>query len=398
MSRLPTVFIQPRKARPFFGRHPWVFDQAIDRIEGEPAPGEAVRVMSADREFIAYGLFNPTSTIRVRLVSWEKDQPIDDALLVSRLERAIRFRHQRLGMDDPRGACRLFYSESDGLPGLIVDRYADVLTIVFTSLALAQRQEIVVRTLERLLHPRGIYRRSEKYVAELEGMEEHDGLLAGTVPETPLLIREHGIDYAVDVRAGQKTGMYLDQRENRLAVCRYTQHQDVLDVCCHGGGFGLTALRHGKAKSVLGIDSSPAAVRLAQDNAERNELPLEVECEDAVPAMHRLRREGRRFGVIILDPPKFARNLGALAAARRGYDQLNRAALELLEPDGILVSCSCSGVLEPAVFVDILAEASKTIGRELHVLEERGQAADHPVSTYCLETRYLKVVIARAVG
>jgi 23S rRNA (cytosine1962-C5)-methyltransferase len=397
MSTLPTVVIHQKKARPFFGRHPWVFQGAIDKTVGEPAPGDVVRVVTFDKEFIAYGLWNPDSNIRVRLYSWEHGQPLDAAMIARRLEAAVHARTE-MGLSDPKGACRLVYSESDGLSGLIVDRYADVLVVQFTSKALATHEATVVETLERLLSPKSIVRRVDRVMNDLEKMSLEDAVLVGEPPGGPFTVVENGLHWHVDVMTGQKTGLFLDQRDNRVGLCRYTPGKDVLDVCCYGGGFGITAMKLGKAKSLVGIDASGPAVALAQRNADLNDVAAEFVNGQAVPAMQELAREKRKFGVVVCDPPKFAKKAGDVDSATKGYEWLNRSALDLLEPGGILCTCSCSGHLSQADFLDVLASASQKVGKPIQILEQRGQAIDHPISAYCLETAYLKCVIARVAG
>lgn len=396
-DRIPRVILQPRKARPFFGRHPWVFEKAIERVEGDVSPGQLVQLHTHDKEFIAYGLFNPNSKIRVRLYSWDKEKPFDESMLGSRIERAIRMRHEDLGLGDPAGACRLVYSESDGLSGLVVDRYADILVVQFTSLAMAKFESFIITKLQEILQPRGIYRRTERGIGELEGLDTDDGPLAGDIPEEPITIKENGLELLVDPKTGQKTGAFLDQRDNRTASLRYSAGRSVLDLFCYGGAFSLNAAKNGGASSVTGIDASGTAILLAQENAKRNGIQAEYFKEDAAAALAGFAREKRRFGMIFCDPPKFARTAGAVAGAIRGYEQTNRQAIELLEPGGILVSCSCSGHVSAEQFLEILAQSAQNAKRELQILEQRGQAADHPVSLFCLETSYLKCVIARCV-
>jgi 23S rRNA (cytosine1962-C5)-methyltransferase len=394
MSVQPTVVLQQKKARPFFGRHPWVFQGAVDKVLGDPAPGDSVRVVTFDKEFIAYGLYNPESNIRVRLYSWEHGHPLDAAMIAGRIEVAIRARHEDMKLGDPKGACRLVYSESDGLSGLVVDRYADVLVVQFTSKALAAHESTVVEALERLLKPRSIVRRTDRAMNDLEKMTLDDVVLAGETP-SGFTVVENGLEWNVDVMSGQKTGLFLDQRDNRLGLCRYTPGKDVLDVCCYGGGFGITAMKRGDAKSLVGIDASGPAVALAQRNADLNDVAAEFINQQAVPAMQDLAREKRTFGVIVCDPPKFAKKAGDIDHAAKGYEWLNRSALDLLEPGGILCTCSCSGHLSQDDFLHILASASQKAGKPIQILEQRGRAIDHPVSAYCLETAYLKCDIAR---
>lgn len=367
----------------------------MDKVLGDPQPGDTVRVTTFDKEFIAYGLYNPDSNIRVRLYSWEHGRPLDEAMIAARIEAAVRARHEHMRLGDPAGACRLVYSESDGLSGLVVDRYADVLVVQFTSKAFALLETTVVETLKRLLEPRAIIRRCDRVMNDLEKMTLEDAVLVGDPPKGAFIVVENGLEWHVNVMSGQKTGLFLDQRDNRLGLCRYTEGKGVLDVCCYGGGFGVTAMKLGKAKSLTGIDASGPAVALAQRNADLNDVSAEFINQQAVPAMQELAREGRRFGVVICDPPKFAKKAGDVDHATKGYEWLNRAALDLLDPGGVLCTCSCSGHLSQADFLDILASASQKAGKPIQILEQRGQAIDHPVSAYCLETAYLKCVIAR---
>lgn len=382
-------------ARPLFGRHPWLFAAAIDRIDGLYEPGDSVRVLSNEGQFVAHGLINPHSKIRVRLYSWEPDQPVTSDLINHRIEQAVRLRNEALGLGDPAGACRLVYSESDGLSGLVVDRYADTLVVQFTSLAMARHEAAIVDCLRSLLSPRGIYRRTERGMGSLEHLDLDDRLLWGEVGDQPISIVENGLTLRVDVREGQKTGAFLDQRDNRLALCRYVSGRSVLDLFCHSGAFGLLAVKRGGASSLTAIDVSASAIALARENARLADVDADFRQQEVTPALTQLRREGRRFGVIICDPPKFARSTAAIERALHAYEQLHLAAIELLEPGGILLACSCSGLVSPAQFVQTVAQASQRARRHLLLLEQRGQAPDHPISVYCLETGYLKCLIAR---
>lgn len=328
VEKLPRIFLQAKRARPFFGRHPWVFESAIERIEGTPEPGSQVRVDTFDKEFIAYGLYNPHSKIRVRLYSWDRTQPFSEAMLTDRIAEAVRFRHETLGLADPQGGCRLVFSESDGLSGLTVDRYADVLVVQFTGLGLAGFESLVVAKLNELLHPRTIVRRTDRNIGELEGLDIADAVLAGDPNTGSVSILENGMRFAVDPAEGQKTGAYLDQRDNRVAIRRYAKNRHMLDVFCHGAGFGISAIKAG-AKSLTAIDISGSAIALAQKNVDANDVGAEFINADAVSAMEQLRRDGRRFGLVVCDPPKFARTAGAIENARRGYERINRLAIDL---------------------------------------------------------------------
>ncbi|MGA2034049.1 MAG: class I SAM-dependent rRNA methyltransferase [Thermoguttaceae bacterium] len=387
--------MKPRKAKPFYGRHPWVLDSAIGRIEGSPADGDVVDLVSDRGEFIARGIFNSRSRIHVRLYTWDAAQSLDEAFWRGVLEKALKLR-QRLGYGDPEGAARLVFSEGDGLSGLIVDRYAGYLAVQVTALAMAVRLPQIAALLVDLVRPQGIMLRTEPDIVRAEGLDLRDGPCWGQMPEGPLPVRDQGLWYAVDLAEGQKTGLYLDQRENRKAAARYVAGQRVLDMFCYTGGFGLAAAALGRAREVLGFDSSQKALAVAGANAQRNGLSnVHFAQGEAFDTLQSLAAAGERFGAVILDPPKFARKRSAVDDALRAYQRLNRLALGLLEPGGILVTCSCSGHVSRDDFLMMLAGVAQQSGRDVQVLEQRGAAPDHPVAVTCLETEYLKCLICR---
>jgi 23S rRNA (cytosine1962-C5)-methyltransferase len=391
----PRVVLQPKRARPFYGRHPWVYPGAIAAVEGEPADGAEVDLYAHGGRFVARGLFNSRSKIRVRLYSWEPDLPLDRAFFQSRIEAALHLRRNILGLDRSGQACRLIFSESDGLSGLTVDRYDRWLAVQFTSLGMAQRRDMLTHLLVDLTNPEGIYLRTERGIGALEGLDLHDGLLWGEVPTDPVPIDEDGLRFLVNIAEGQKTGFYLDQRDNRRAVARMAAGRCVLDVFCYSGGFGLHCARAGAA-SVLGVDVSEPALALARENARINELTnLTYERADVFEFLDAQAAAGARFDLIVLDPPKFARSRNAVEEALRGYRRLQTLALRLLVPDGILVTCCCSGLIQMDMLDELLAQLAAEERRNVQILERRGQAADHPVSATCLETGYLKCVISR---
>lgn len=395
---MPTrIILKPRRARPFYARHPWLFAGAIDRIDGAPVNGDEVAVHAHDGQFIAWGLFNSNSQIRVRLYSWDQAQHLEPGFWKGRIDDAIRLRHEVLKLDDPHTACRLIFSEADGLSGLVVDRYADWLIMQLTSLALSHRQQVIVDHLAESLHPRGVYLRTERGVGEAEGLVLRDGPIWGETPEGPVEIVENELTFQIDLRTGQKTGFYLDQRDNRRAVRALALGRRALDVCCYTGGFSLNLARGG-ATEVVAVDVSATATALVEANAQRNGIGnVKVETADAFAFMDRLAAAGDRFGIIVLDPPRFARSRRSLEQAMGGYQRLNEAALKLLERDGILVTCSCSGQVSREDFAGVLNLAAEHSHRSIQILEQRGQAPDHPVSASCPETNYLKCLICRVV-
>ncbi len=395
----PQCIIKRRRALPFFSRHPWVFATAIERIDGDPAPGQEVVLRAQDGQFIARGLFNPHSHLRVRLYSWNEHVPLDREFWSQRIDDAIALRRQLFPEWSAEFACRLVNSEGDQLSGLTVDRYGDWLIVQITSFALAQRQDLLLELLREKLQPRGIWLRTEKGIRSVEGLEQSDGLLWGEPPPRPLFIEENGLRYGIDLVEGQKTGFYLDQRDNRRFVSRFVAGQRVLDVFCYHGGFGLNCLKHGPAQEVTAVDVSETALNLAKSNAELNGLAdrWRFRKQDGFKALEELTAAGELFDTVILDPPKLARNRAGLEAALRGYYSLNRLAMNVLKPGGWLLTCSCSGHVSQEMFLDVLAKVAVHAGRTIQVLEVRGPAADHPRSVTCLENDYLKCVFCRVV-
>ncbi len=391
------AILKPRKARPFYGRHPWVLDSAIARIEGSVADGDVVDLLTDAGKFVARGIFNGHSRIRVRLYTWDNTEALDETLWKTRLRTAIELRRQ-MGLDQADGAARLVFSEADALSGLVVDRYAEWLAIQVTGLGMARRLDEICALLTELTHPRGIFIRTEKGVAAAEGIELRDGLYQGEAPRGPAFIVENGLRYGIDLAEGQKTGFYLDQRDNRRAAAAYCRDRRVLDLFCYSGAFGLNAAVHGAAREVLGIDTSQKAVALASANAELNGVKnARYEALDCFKALAGLAANRERFGVVIVDPPKFTRNRNAVDEALRAYHRLNRQAVEVLEPGGILVTCSCSGHVTREDFLFMLLGVAEQTGRDIQVLEMRGAAPDHPLSVTCLEGEYLKCFICRVV-
>ena len=391
-----TVVLKRQRARPFFGRHPWVLDSAVATVEGTPGAGDVVDLATHDGRFVARGLWNPHSRIRVRLYAFDAATKLDDAFWRARIGAAVALRKD-LGLDDRSGAARLVNSEGDDLSGLIVDRYGDYLAVQVTALAMATRLEVFCDALEAAVAPRGILLRgAERGLAKLEGLALPDRLIRGTAPTGPIFVREHGLRFGVDLAEGQKTGYYLDQRDNRQAAARHARGRRVLDMFCYSGGFAVACAVSGGARSVLAVDASGRAVALARANAELNAATtVTAEESDAFDKLDALAAAGERFGMIVLDPPKFARSRAAADDALRAYHRINRVAVGLLEPGGILVTCSCSGSVTRDDFHRMLAGVAQRAGRPIQILESRGAAPDHPVSASCLEGEYLTCVIAR---
>jgi 23S rRNA (cytosine1962-C5)-methyltransferase len=391
-----TVVLKPKRARPFFGRHPWVLDTAVLRLDGTPADGDVVDLATHDGTFVARGLWNASSKLRVRLYAFDAATRLDDGLWKSRIASAVALR-QSLGLGDVGGATRLVNSEGDDLSGLIVDRYGEWLSVQVTALAMSHRLDTICDALESLVAPKGILLRgAERGLAKLEGLHLPDRLVRGTAPSGPIFVTEHGLKFGVDLTEGQKTGFYLDQRDNRQAAARFARGRRVLDMFCYSGGFATACAVSGGARSVLAVDSSAKATALAKANADLNGAAnVAVETADAFEKLAALKTAGDHFGMVILDPPKFARSRASLDDAMRAYHRINRLAVDLLEPGGILVTNSCSGAVSREDFLVMLAGVAQRSGRTIQLLECRGAAPDHPVSAGCLEGEYLKCIIAR---
>jgi 23S rRNA (cytosine1962-C5)-methyltransferase len=356
-----------------------------------------VTVESHEGTFVARGLYNPASAIRVRLYRWE-DVPLDPTFWADRIDAAVRLRRDVLGLDRPGTACRLIFSEADGLSGLSVDRYDRWLVAQFTSLALFERRELLLDLLAERTGCEGILLRTERGIASREGLNlpPQTDAAKGTLPDAPITIEENGLSFEVDPRAGQKTGFYLDQRTNRPAVAALASGRRVLDLFCYTGAFALSCLANGGATYSMGVDSSAPAIDLARKNAVSNRQGhARFETADVFETLAKLRDANEKFGLVICDPPKFARSSQAVDDAVRGYIRLNTAALSVLEPGGVLATCSCSGHVGRDAFAQMLGLVAESTGRTIQILDQRGQSADHPVSASCLESDYLKCFLCR---
>jgi len=365
-------------------------------VTGDPAPGAEVDVRGPDGELLGRGLYNPASQIRVRLYT-AHDEPLDEAFFALRVQRAVALRSTLLDLGDPAGACRLVFSEGDELSGLTVDRYGRHLVVILTGLGIAGRLDSILDALEESVRPESITLRTEKGVGEEEGLRIQDGPLRGTLPAEPVVIEEGALRFAVDLRTGQKTGFYLDQRVNRARVAVYAAGRSVADVCTYTGGFAIASAKAG-AGSLVAIDASAGALELAARNAELNGVGDRVETKraDAFGWLLEQADSGRSFDMIVLDPPRFARSRAGLKSALQGYQRLNRLALDCLAPGGVLATFSCSGRVAAEEFQDAVARSATTGGRSLRILERLAQAPDHPVSTACPQGAYLKGLILAA--
>ncbi|GAB4470445.1 MAG: 23S rRNA (cytosine(1962)-C(5))-methyltransferase RlmI [Anaerolineae bacterium] len=401
MAKAGIVIIKQGRERSLLRRHPWVFSGAVDpartNLEGVE-PGGIVEVRGADGGFLGRGYYNPHSQIRVRILSWDQTEAIGSAWWRVRLARAIAAREPLAGREDLT-AYRLAHGESDGLPGLIVDRYGDYLVMQVLTLGAEVAKEEIVEALAALLKPKGIIERSDVDVRQKEGLRDAVGLLYGEPPPNPLVIREHGVSYPVDVMSGHKTGFYLDQREARgwLLSSPAIHGAEVLNCFGYTGSFSVCAALNGAAH-VLTVDSSQPALDAARETMALNGLegfPAEYICADVFQQLRRFRDDERLFDAIILDPPKFAQTASQVERASRGYKDINMLALQLLRPNGVLLTFSCSGAVSPDLFQKIVFGASIDAGVDAQIVGWLNQPEDHPVLLSFPEGQYLKGLICR---
>lgn len=376
------------------GGHPWIFSNEIREASGDKSPGSTTEVFDAGGAFLGTGYYNPHSLIAVRLLSRSHADIDSEPFYRERLAQALAYRRF---LYPQLQTFRAVYGEADFSPGLVVDKYGDYLSVQFLSYGMESRRELVIKALLDLFKPHGIVARNDVAVRTLEGLEEKVELLYGEIPET-IEVEEHGLRFRVDLLKGQKTGHFLDQKENHLLLQRISTGKEVLDCFSYSGSWGLHAAKFG-ARSVTCLDISERAVALARDNAELNGLgrQLQVECVDVFDRLRSLKGEGRRFGVVVLDPPAFVKSRKMLNEAIKGYSTINRRAMELLSEGGYLVTCSCSYHMGRELFHELLVKAAQQAGRTMRLVEVRSQAPDHPVLLAMPETEYLKCFVLQAM-
>ncbi len=397
------LYLKPGREESVLRRHPWIFSGGIARVEGHPKAGESVAVHSADGAFLAWGQYSPASQIRVRLVSWTaSDDPDAPEFWRMRLKRAIAMRAPLLA-DGTTDSCRLIFAESDGVPGLIVDQYGDVLVLQALTAGAQARRHLYTDLLFDLVAPRTLYERSDAEVREKEDLIPYTGLLRGQEPPALVPIRENGLSFQVDVRKGHKTGFYLDQRPNRLSLRQHIEQRrraelgtTVLNVFSYTGAFTAYALAGG-AESVVNVDASTEALSLGHHHWS-SDAPVTDVVGDAFRVLRDLRTEGRAFDVVILDPAKFAFSQADVQRAARGYKDINLQGLHLLRPGGLLFTFSCSGAISADLFQKILFGAALDAGREVQIIGWMAQGSDHPVALHFPESAYLKGLVAQVLA
>jgi 23S rRNA (cytosine1962-C5)-methyltransferase len=395
---VPELILKPGREKSLLRHHPWVFSGAVAKLRGDVEMGGTVDIISDQGIFLGRSAFNPVSQIAGRVWTWEADEEVNSDFFQTHLTRSINARNFTCPEVSPLGAVRLVYAESDGLPGLIVDRYGNILVVQFLSAGAEFWRSVILDKLQMVTGISDIYERSDVDVRRLEGFAEKTGVLRGLDPPDKLIIEENGLHLEVNISQGHKTGFYLDQRLNRLKIRDFAKNKDVLDCFCYTGGFSLNAIAGG-AKSLLAIDASESAISQAKDNLILNSLDTQASVEwsevDVFKELRTLRDKNVHFDLIILDPPKFAHTLGQVERAARGYKDINLLAMKLLRPGGILVTFSCSGGVPQDLFQKIVAGAALDAQVDIQILEWLHQSPDHPVALNFPESAYLKGFVLR---
>ena len=386
MNNMARAVLLPGKEKRVFSFHPWVFRSDIARIEGSFLPGDIVDIVSSKGRFLARGYYNPNSQIALRIMTYRENEAVDRDLIFRRVHEAVEYRRSFADMK----SCRLVFAESDRLPALIVDAFGDVLVVQCLALGMERFKQDIVDALVEEMHPQGIWERNDVPVRKLEGLDMSTGLLYGEVPDR-VMMTENGVKFWVDVKEGQKTGFFLDQKENRAAIAPFVKDKTVLDCFTHTGSFALHAGKYG-AKEVTGVDISEYACLFAAENARLNGLENRVHfvTANAFDLLSEQSRSGKSYDVIILDPPAFTKSRSAVESAVRGYKEINLRAMKMIVPGGYLITCSCSQHLLPEMFGEMLLDAAKDAKVLLRQVEFRTQGKDHPILPCAHETQYLK--------
>lgn len=372
------------------GGHPWVYRTEVEDITGDYRPGDIVEVVDTRGKFLARGYINPASQILVRILTRDPGEKINREFFARRIGAAVEYRRRVVRDTD---ACRLIFAEADFLPALIVDKFGDYLAVQTLALGIDLHKETIIDILDSLLKPAGIYERNDVAVRELEGLPLKTGFLKGQF-DPVVEINENGLSFLVDLEGGQKTGYFLDQRENRMALLGLAGGARVLDCFCHTGTFSVYAAHYG-AKEVQGIDIAAEALAVAEKNAYRNGFGevCRFRAGNAFDELRALEKAEEKFDLVILDPPAFTKSKRALEGAVRGYKEINLRAMKLLPSGGYLVTCSCSFHMAEDLFLEVILDAARDAGRQLRLVELRRQAKDHPMLLASAETHYLKCAV-----
>ncbi len=376
--------------------HPWIFANEVNtgkEKDTNAKPGEIVDVFTFDKKFIGRGYYNPQSQISVRLLTRDKNETIDDNFFYNRILQAWQYR-QKIGYSEN---CRLIFGEADDMPQLIIDKFNDYFVIQTLALGMDVWKPAIVKALEKIFTPKGIYERNDVPVRELEGMEQHKGFLSAEF-DTNIVINENGIKFNIDIANGQKTGYFLDQQDNRRAIQHIVKDADVLGAFCYTGSFEISAAYYG-AKSVLGLDISHNAIDMCNKNAALNGLEkiCRFDCVNAFDVLKNWTKEDKRWDVVMLDPPSFTKSRSTIDKAVAGYKEINLRGMKLVKPGGFLVTSSCTNLVQPELFLDIIQMAAKDAKRKIRQVVFNAQSADHPIIRGQENTHYLKFLIVQVL-
>jgi 23S rRNA (cytosine1962-C5)-methyltransferase len=389
---MQTVYLNKRAGHRILNGHPWIFANEVDKVDEGIKPGGIVKVHTHDNKFVGKGYYNEASQIQVRLLTRDKDQLINKTFFEEKINEAWLYR-QKLGYTEN---CRLVFGEADGLPALIIDKFNDYFVIQTLALGIDLWKDAIVEALNKIFSPKGIYERNDVPVRKLEGLPEQKGFLSAPF-NTKIKIKENGIKFFVDVEHGQKTGYFLDQKDNRRAIQTIVKDADVLEAFTYTGTFSIHAGHYG-AKSVLGLDISESAVAQATENAALNKMDhVRFETCNAFDRLKQYTREGKHWDVVMLDPPAFTKSRENIQKAITGYKEINLRGIQLVKPGGFLVTASCTNLVKPEVFLDTIAKAARDAKRILRQVEFRAQASDHPILWNMENTNYLKFLIVQVL-
>ncbi len=390
------LILKKGKEKAVLHRHPWVFSGAIERVKGEPDNGDIVRLLNTKGDFMAYGFFNDQSRVALRLLEWDENVAVDDAWFRNKVAVAVAGRADILA-DGSTNTCRLIFSESDYLPGLIVDKYADHLAVQILTSGIEKVMPVIIDELQKLLKPESIFDKSDASSREHEGLQTNNIALTLNSPPENVEVKENGIIYNINIAEGQKSGFYCDQRDNRRILAHYAKGKKVLDCFCYTGGFTLNGLHNG-ATSVTSVDSSALAIETLKENIKLNKLDAKKHTSiqsDVNKQLRVFKEDGEKFDIIVLDPPKYAPSRSALDRASRAYKDLNRLAMLLLNNGGLLATYSCSGAMDMETFKQVLAWAALDAGKQVQFIYQFCQPEDHPVRASFPEGEYLKGLLCR---
>jgi len=387
------VYLRRKIAPRIANGHPWIFANEVEKVEGDPAGGETVTVFTHDRKYVGMGYINPKSQILVRLLTREKNVEINEQFFLDRIRQCWEYR-QRIGYVEN---CRLVFGEADGLPQLIIDKFNDYFVIQTLTLGMDTWKPAIVKALETIFSPKGIYERNDVPVRELEGLTQHKGFLSAPF-DTKIIINENGLRFHVDIENGQKTGYFLDQQDNRRAIRHIVKDADVLGAFTYTGTFEIHAASYG-AKSVLGLDISENAVEQANRNAALNGLEkiCRFEAANAFDVLKQWGKEGKQYDVVMLDPPAFTKSRETIQKAITGYKEINLRGMKLVKPGGFLVTSSCTNLVHPELFLQTIQMAAKDARRSIRQVTFQAQASDHPIIWGMDNTNYLKFLIVQVL-